>query len=138
VPWPPHGDKKAPRPSDTSGVLENTTCMGVILMQYLLFADVKAWAAPRCVERAPSPTGKVEGGERMRTADDVSKADQTMPKPGCHFSGISLGDCSETAQAASGMEAAHLGQEGAICGRPAHDYWMNSPSSGQHTATIRL
>ena len=23
-----------------------------------------------------------------------------------------------------------------ICGRPAHDHWMNSPSSGQHTATI--
>ena len=22
--------------------------------------------------------------------------------------------------------------------RPAHDHWMNSPSSGQHTATIRL
>src|SRR6266576_5245086 len=30
------------------------------------------------------------------------------------------------------------GQGGAICGRPAHDHWMNSPSSGQHTATIRL
>src|ERR1700730_4149631 len=39
---------------------------------------------------------------------------------------------------ASGIIIDGLGQEGAICGRPAHDHWMNSPSSGQHTATIRL
>jgi Methyladenine glycosylase len=37
-----------------------------------------------------------------------------------------------------GFQADGLGQEGAICGRTAHDHWMNSPSSGQHTATIRL
>jgi hypothetical protein len=35
----------------------------------------------------------IERGERKRTADDVSKADWAMPKPGdCHSSGISLGD----------------------------------------------
>src|SRR6184192_4393715 len=35
----------------------------------------------------------IERGERKRTADDVSKADETMSKPGgCHSSGISLGD----------------------------------------------
>jgi hypothetical protein len=37
-----------------------------------------------------------------------------------------------------GLSLRALGQEGAICARPAHDQWMNSPSSGQHTATIRL
>jgi hypothetical protein len=26
------------------------------------------------------------------------------------------------------------GQEGAICGRPAHDHWTISASSGQHTS----
>jgi hypothetical protein len=30
------------------------------------------------------------------------------------------------------------GQEGAIAGRPAHDHWMNSPSSGRIQPTIRL
>jgi hypothetical protein len=53
VPWPPHGNKKAPRPSDTSGVFENTTgpFVGVILMQYLPFADVKALAVYDAFER---------------------------------------------------------------------------------------
>ena len=54
----------------------------------------------------------IERGERKRTADDVSKADQTMPKPGCHFAGIILGDCPETAQAAFGMEARIWGRRG--------------------------
>src|SRR5215475_6840053 len=36
--------------------------------------------------------------------------------------------------AAAGLSLMGLGNEGAICGRPAHDHWMNSPSSGQHTA----
>src|SRR6516162_3976966 len=31
-----------------------------------------------------------------------------------------------------------LGNERPLCGRPAHDHWTNSPSSGQLTATIRL
>ena len=35
--------------------------------------------------------------------------------------------------AAAGSSLMGLGNEGAICGRPAHDHWMNSPSSGQHT-----
>jgi hypothetical protein len=30
------------------------------------------------------------------------------------------------------------GQEGAIAGRPAHEHWMNSPSSGRIQPTIRL
>jgi hypothetical protein len=34
----------------------------------------------------------IERGERKRTADDVSKADWAISKPGgCHSSGISLG-----------------------------------------------
>src|SRR5215471_6151169 len=40
--------------------------------------------------------------------------------------------------AAAGSSLMGLGNEGAICGRPAHDHSMNSPSSGQYTATIRL
>src|ERR1700736_1446177 len=36
---------------------------------------------------------------------------------------------------ASGMIIDGAGQEGGyLRGRPAHDHWMNSPSSGQHTA----
>jgi hypothetical protein len=31
-----------------------------------------------------------------------------------------------------------LGQEEAIVGRPAHDHWMNPPSSGRIQPTIRL
>jgi hypothetical protein len=65
VPWPPHGNKKAPRPSDTSGVFENTTGP---------FAGVM-WAAYDAFERVPIPTGKVERGERKRTAAKVSKSD---------------------------------------------------------------
>ena len=39
------------------------------------------------------PSGMVEGGERKRTAAEVSKSDQVMPKPGGGpSSGISLGD----------------------------------------------
>src|ERR1700730_5885124 len=35
----------------------------------------------------------IERGERKRHADEVSKADYTISKPGgCHSSGISLGD----------------------------------------------
>jgi hypothetical protein len=35
---------------------------------------------------------------------------------------------------ASGMIIDGSGQEGLLRGRPAHDHWMNSTSSGQHTA----
>ena len=31
-----------------------------------------------------------------------------------------------------------IGIEGAIAGRPAHDHWMNSPSSGRIQSAIRL
>ena len=43
--------------------------------------------------RGKIPAGKVERGERKRTVDEVSKADETMSKPGGDPSfGISLGD----------------------------------------------
>ena len=43
--------------------------------------------------RSKIPAGKVERGERKQTADEVSKRDKTMPKPGGDpSSGISLGD----------------------------------------------
>ena len=39
------------------------------------------------------PAGKIERGERKQIVDEVSKADQTMSKPGGDpSSGISLGD----------------------------------------------
>src|SRR5207248_11091992 len=37
---------------------------------------------------------------------------------------------------ASGSIIDGPGQEGAIAGRPAHDHWMNSPSSGRIQPTI--
>ena len=52
------------------------------------------------------PSGKVERGERKQTADDVSKTDQAMPKPGVAIPLGSARGMPETAQAASGMEAA--------------------------------
>src|SRR6266508_2028840 len=39
---------------------------------------------------------------------------------------------------ASGSIIDGPGQVGAIAGRPAHDHWMNSPSSGRIQPTIRL
>jgi hypothetical protein len=35
--------------------------------------------------------------------------------------------------AAAGLSLMGLVNEGSSCGRPAHDHWMTSPSSGQHT-----
>ena len=40
------------------------------------------------------------------TLQEVSKADQSMSKPGVSLLGDQLGGCTEIAQAASGMEAA--------------------------------
>jgi hypothetical protein len=39
---------------------------------------------------------------------------------------------------ASGSIIDGPGQEGAIAGRPAHDHWMNSPSSGRIQPTIPM
>jgi hypothetical protein len=42
--------------------------------------------------------------------------------------------CGEFARghAAAGLSLMGLVNEGSSCGRPAHDHWMISPSSGQH------
>ena len=48
------------------------------------------------------------------------------PVPGCYLA----------TNPVSGEVCPRMGlvNKGSNCGRPAHDHWMNSPSSGQHTA----
>ena len=48
----------------------------------------------------------------------------------------SKADCYATSDAAKKFDGP--GQEGAIASRPAHDHWMNSPSSGRIQPTIHL
>jgi hypothetical protein len=77
------------------------------------------------------PTSKDEDAKRPNRAVHACYATTTQ-----FLRRVARGNAGS--EQASGTIIDGLGQEGAICGRPAHDHWMNSPSSGQHTANIRL